>query len=132
MTRSVRPKGMVLSFPNLSRSFDATRSGARFWDYDSAIEISFFVEANALEKLRPELSAAEAEILEAFDAVRERIHEVADESLCAEPQRFLCPRSGSGRLLNGSGIAESIHGRYVPPPRWLRRREFEHFVIDRL
>ncbi len=70
---------MVLSFPNQSRSFDAMRSGVRFWGYDSAIEISFFVEADALEKLRPELSCAEAGILEAFDAERERIHEVADK-----------------------------------------------------
>ena len=79
MTRSVRPKGMVLSFPNQSRSFDATRSGVRFWGYDSAIEISFFVEADALVKLRPELSGAEAEILEAFDGGRQRIHEVANK-----------------------------------------------------
>ena len=70
---------MVLSFPNLSRSFDATRSGVRFWGYDNAIEISFFVEADALAKLRPALSGTEAGTLEAFDAVRQRIHEVADK-----------------------------------------------------
>ena len=79
MTRLVESTSMVLSFPNRSRSFDATRSGVRFWGYDSAIEISFFVEAEALEKLRPELSGTEAGVLEAFDAVRERIHEVADK-----------------------------------------------------
>ena len=80
MTRLVESTSMILSFPNQSRSFDATRGGVRFWGYDSAIEISFFVEADALEKLRPELIGTEAGILEAFDAVRERIHEVADKA----------------------------------------------------
>ena len=69
---------MVLSFPDQSRRFDATRWGVRFWSCDSAIEISFFVEANALERLRPKLSAVKAGFLEAFDAERERIHEVVD------------------------------------------------------
>lgn len=78
MTTSVEPKSMALSFPNQSRSFDATRNRVRFWGYDSAIEISFFVEADALQKLSPEMGGAEAGILQAFDATRERIHEVAD------------------------------------------------------
>ena len=70
---------MRLSFPNPSRSFDASRSCVLFWGYDSAIEISFFVEANALKQLCPEMSGAEKTFLKAFDAARNRIHEVADK-----------------------------------------------------
>ena len=70
---------MMLNFPNPSRSFDATRSRVRFWGYDSAIEISFFVEADALQKLCPEMSNVEAGFLKAFDASRKRIHEVAEK-----------------------------------------------------
>lgn len=69
---------MVLSFPNQSRSFDATRRRVRFWGYDSTIEISFFLEAGALQKLNPMIKDAEAGFLRAFDAALERIHEVAD------------------------------------------------------
>jgi hypothetical protein len=70
---------MSLSFPNQSRSFDATRRRVRFWGYDSTIEISFFMEAAALQKISPEMSDAEAGILTAFDAARERIYDVADK-----------------------------------------------------
>jgi len=70
---------MTLAFPNPSRSFDATRNRVRFWGYDSAIEIAFFVEADALKKLCPEVSNVEAGFLKAFDAARKRIHEVADK-----------------------------------------------------
>ena len=34
---------MALSFPNQSRSFDATRCAVRFWGHDSRMEASFFV-----------------------------------------------------------------------------------------
>ena len=70
---------MKLNFPNPSCSFDATKNRVEFWGYDSAIEVSFFVEADALKKLRPEMVNAEAGSLEAFDAARKRIHEVAEE-----------------------------------------------------
>jgi hypothetical protein len=71
---------MTLEFPNPSRSFDATRNRVRFWGYDSAIEIAFFVEADALQKLCPEMSHVEAGFLKAFDAARKRIHEVANKA----------------------------------------------------
>ena len=69
---------MRLSFPNPSRSFDASNNRVRFWGYDSAIEISFFVEAEALKRLCPEMSGAETGYLKAFDTARGRIYEVAD------------------------------------------------------
>jgi hypothetical protein len=69
---------MRVSFPNPSRSFDASRSRVCFWGYDSTIEISFFVEAGALKRLCPEMTGAETGCLQAFDAARNRIHEVAE------------------------------------------------------
>jgi hypothetical protein len=69
----------MLNFPNPSRSFDAAQNRVRFWGYDSAIEVSFFVEANALKKLCPEMSNLEAGFLKAFDAARARIQEVANK-----------------------------------------------------
>ncbi len=69
---------MRLHFPNTMRSFDANRSRVRFWGYDSTIEISFFVGAEALKRISPEMENAEAGFLQAFDAGLERIHKVAD------------------------------------------------------
>jgi hypothetical protein len=70
---------MKLSFPNPSRSFDAGKSRVLFWGYDRAIEVSFYVEADALKRLCPEMSSAETGFLQAFDAARMRIHEVASK-----------------------------------------------------
>lgn len=79
MTLSAKSESMTLCFPNQSRDFDAKRNCVCFWGYDSAIEISFFVEANALQMLRPEAGSTEVACLAAFDATRERIEEVADQ-----------------------------------------------------
>jgi len=68
---------MTLNFPNVSRSYDETRHRVRFWGYDSAMEISFFVEAGALCKLMPQAGSLEADCLETFDAARERILDAA-------------------------------------------------------
>ena len=68
---------MSLSFPNPSRSFDASKSRVCFWGYDRTIEVSFFVEADALKRLCPDMTGAETGFLKAFDAVRNRIQEVA-------------------------------------------------------
>ncbi len=69
---------MILSFPNPSRSFDATTNGIRFWGYDKAIEVVFFVEAAALKKLCPDTSDLESSLLKAFDTVRKQIHDTAE------------------------------------------------------
>ena len=66
-----------LTFPNPSRSYDATRRRVRFWGYDSALEISFFVDADALMPIDPDTDIPEAELLRAFDEGRDRICEVA-------------------------------------------------------
>ncbi len=70
---------MTLSFPNPSRSFDATKNRVLFWGYESAIEISFFVETGALKKLCPEMSDIETGFLTAFDSAKKRIHEAAEK-----------------------------------------------------
>jgi hypothetical protein len=70
---------MKLSFPNPCRSFDADKNRISFWGYASSIEVSFFIEADALKCLCPEMSDVESGFLLAFDAERERIHEVADK-----------------------------------------------------
>ena len=71
---------MRLSFPNPSRSFDASNNRVLFWGYDGAIEVSFFVEAEALKLLCPEMDGAETGFLNAFDTACNRIHEVANKA----------------------------------------------------
>jgi hypothetical protein len=70
---------MALSFPNPSRIFDAAKNRIEFWGYDNVFEISFFVEADALRKLCPEMAEAEAGLLTAFDAAQKRIYAAAEK-----------------------------------------------------
>ena len=69
---------MILNFPNPSRRFDAAKNRVQFWGYDRAIEVSFFVEEDAFQKLCPEMDPVETGFLEAFDTAKKRIHEVAE------------------------------------------------------
>ena len=75
---SIGNKRQALNFPNESRSFDETRNRVCFWGYDSAIEISFYVTADTLQAIHPEMEGTAEGILQSFDDARERIHEVAD------------------------------------------------------
>ena len=68
---------MTINFPNRSRSYDATRKAVRFWGYDRSMECSFFVTADALKRIQPNLSADAAAILHAYDINRDRICAVA-------------------------------------------------------
>lgn len=68
---------MSLHFPNRSRHFDATRRAVRFWGHDESIEATFFVTESALQRIRPGTPPSEADLLEAFDAHRDRIHAAA-------------------------------------------------------
>jgi hypothetical protein len=63
----------VLNFPNKSRAFDATRRAVRFWGYDSAMEVAFFVMEDALKRIQPHMRFDEAELLRAFDSNRDLI-----------------------------------------------------------
>ena len=71
---------MKLSFPNPSRSFDPSKNRIHFWGYDKTIEISFFVELDALKRLCPAMSSVEAGFLQAFDSARDRIYEAAEKN----------------------------------------------------
>ena len=64
---------MSLEFPNSSRSYDATRCAVRFWGHDSAMEWSFFVTAEALQRVHPMMAHDEVAMLDAFDRNRARI-----------------------------------------------------------
>ena len=68
---------MTISFPNRSRSYDATRQVVRFWGYDRSMESAFFLTADALQKLQPNLQREEDDVLRAFDSNRERIYAIA-------------------------------------------------------
>ena len=68
---------MSLNFPNPSRSFDPDWRRIRFWGHDSAMEVRFFLEADAIFVLYPQTKDTETGILAAFDAARERIFAVA-------------------------------------------------------
>lgn len=67
----------MLNFPNASRFFDTTRRAVRFWGHDSAMEWSFFVTEQALNRLEPNTPQDEANLLRAFDTNRAKIHAAA-------------------------------------------------------
>jgi hypothetical protein len=66
---------MTVTFPNRSRSYDATRQAVRFWD-DRSME-SFFIMVDALRQMQPNLRSNSIDILRAFDDNRERIYAIA-------------------------------------------------------
>lgn len=68
---------MAINFPNQSRSYDATRRAVHFWGYDRSMESSFFIMADALKQMQPSLRFDAVDILQAFDANRERIYSIA-------------------------------------------------------
>ncbi len=68
---------MALNFPNQSRSYDATLHAVRFWGHDGAMEVSFYVNEDALKRIHPELRPDEAGLLDAFDVNRMVIHMAA-------------------------------------------------------
>jgi len=70
---------MTLSFPNPNRSFDSDSHRILFWGYDNIIEVSFFLEIDALEKFNLEKTSSEAGFLKIFDNVRDKIYETADK-----------------------------------------------------
>ena len=68
---------MALSFPNQNRFYDATRSAVRFWGNDSAMEASFFVNADALKRIDPDMLFDEVGLLSVFDSNRKLIYATA-------------------------------------------------------
>jgi hypothetical protein len=68
---------MPINFPNSSRSYDATRRAVRFWGYDRSMESSFFVTADALKQIQPNMRSDTVDLLRAFDSNRDRIYATA-------------------------------------------------------
>jgi Protein of unknown function (DUF1488) len=68
---------MTLNFPNQSRFYDATRRAVRFWGNDSAMEASFYVDADALKRIKPDMGFDEVGVLSVFDSNRELIYATA-------------------------------------------------------
>jgi len=64
---------MAVIFPNLSRSYEPARDAVRFWGYDTTLEASFLIAADALRRLQPGIGHDEASLLRAFDANRDLI-----------------------------------------------------------
>jgi hypothetical protein len=69
----------MLNFWNHARSYDATRRAVRFWGYDGALEVSFFVTDDALRHLQPAVPEGEAGALAAFGTHRERVLSAASK-----------------------------------------------------
>ena len=85
---------MSLSFPNPSRSYDPNRRRIRFWGHDSAMEVPFFLEENAIFRLYPKTKNTEDSILAAFDEARERIFAVATKAYGPGHQRSFYTLTG--------------------------------------
>lgn len=68
---------MALVFPNLTRSFEASKGRVRFWGYDDAIELTFFLSLDVLLQLAPGKCRSETAALEIFDRMLPEIHEAA-------------------------------------------------------
>ena len=66
-----------MNFTNQSRSYDATRQAVRFWGYDGALEVSFFVTDDALRRLEPGAPVDETGFLAAFETHRDHVLQAA-------------------------------------------------------
>jgi len=71
------PANKDVTFPNISRCYDAPRRAVAFWGYDRSMERSFFVTWDALARIQPNLNSGEVGMLSAFDNNRNLIHQIA-------------------------------------------------------
>jgi hypothetical protein len=77
---------MSLTFPNPSRSYDASHHCVTFWGYDNAREIAFSVDRSVISNLSPKSGSDEPAVLAAFDQHRERILSLARDLYVGGPQ----------------------------------------------
>jgi Protein of unknown function (DUF1488) len=80
---------MTLNFPNASRHYNPTQRCVCFWGHDSAFEISFHLDEEALCKISPFVDRNEASLLHVFDVNRLRIQESASIGLFAAAAELL-------------------------------------------
>jgi hypothetical protein len=79
---------MALHFSNASRNYDLARHCVRFWGHDSAFEISFYLNEEALSKISPYADRDEASLLHVFDVNRARIERAASVAYSHSLQRL--------------------------------------------
>ena len=68
---------MTLQFPNSIRSYNEAHHDITFWGHDTALEITFVIEQEALERMRGEKSSDEKALCAIFDANVDAIHATA-------------------------------------------------------
>ena len=105
---------IVLSFPNQSRFYDATRHAVRFWGHDSAMEASFFVNKDELKGIQSDMGFDEVGVLRAFDLNRERIPQSQPKSMGAVTKVLMscCSATLNDRRTKGRSIVSSaLQGR---------------------
>lgn len=78
---------MTLNFPNTSRVYDETRRCIRFWGHDSAMEISFQIDEDALLRISP-AQQGETAMLRVFDMNRVRIQNAAQSAYSRRRQSY--------------------------------------------
>ena len=71
----VRP--VTLQFPNPIRSYNEAHHDITFWGHDTALEITFVIEREALELIRREKALDEKALCETFDQNIDLIHDTA-------------------------------------------------------
>jgi Protein of unknown function (DUF1488) len=79
---------MTLHFPNASRHYNPTQRCVCFWGHDSAFEISFHLDEEALCKISPYVDRNEASLLHVFDVNRARIQESASVAYSRRQQNY--------------------------------------------
>jgi Protein of unknown function (DUF1488) len=80
---------VALHFPNASRYYNLTQRCVCFWGHDSAFEISFHLDEDALFRMSPHAERDEASLLHVFDVNSARIHETARVAYSQQLQKLL-------------------------------------------
>jgi Protein of unknown function (DUF1488) len=99
--RSITGTPMTLNFPNASRHYNPTQRCVCFWGHDSAFEISFHLDEEALCKISPFVDRNEASLLHVFDVNRLRIQESASIAYSRQRQNYC--------RLSASDILDPVH-----------------------
>lgn len=79
---------MTLHFPNARRHYNSTQRCVCFWGHDSAFEISFHLDEEALCMISPYVDRNEASLLHLFDVNRTRIKEAASVAYSYQQQSY--------------------------------------------
>jgi Protein of unknown function (DUF1488) len=92
---------VALHFPNASRYYNLTQRCVCFWGHDSAFEISFHLDEDALFRMSPHAERDEASLLHVFDVNSARIHETARVAYSQQLQNYY--------RISASDLVESVH-----------------------